>query len=132
MCQHVHVYHRFLIYYKYVRRIYVLLLGSEPTVKKFNPFQWYQPWCCKVAFSQRDFTQCVTERSSLEQRYYVGAKLTELLYARTKDLIKTWTISIRVAALYYSSFRYKSILVGAWLTSCINICSFMYYSKGVT
>ena len=130
MCQHVqHVYHGFLIYYKYVRTIYVLFFGSETTVKKFNSFQWYQPWCCKVAFSQRDFTQCVTERSSLERRYYVGAKLTEMLYAKTKDLIKIWTISIRVSSLYFASFRYKSILVGGWLTSYINIFIHLLFQR---
>ena len=63
----------------------------------------------------------------MERRYYVLAELTEILYVNTKDLIKIRTISIRVISLNFVSFRYKSILVGAPLTSYINIYSFIYY-----
>ena len=132
MCQHVHVYHGLLIYYKYLRAIYVLFLGFKTTIKKYHPFHWYQAWCCKVAFSQRDFQQCDIKRSSLERRYYVLAELTKLLYVNTKDLIKIRNILIRVVSLYFVSCRYKSILVGSPLTSYINTYSFIYYSKGVT
>ena len=128
MCQHVqHVYHGFLIYYKYVRIIYDLFLGFKTTIKKYHLLQWYQASCCKVVFSQRDFQQCVINRSSLERRYYILAELTELLYVNTKDLIKIRTILIRVVSLHFVSFRYKSILVEGPLTSYIDIYSFIYY-----
>ena len=128
MCQHVqHVYHGFLIYYKYGRTIYDSFLGFKTTKKKYHLVQWYQASCCKVAFSQRDFQQCVIKRSSLERRYYVPAELTDLLYVNTKDIIKIRTISIRVVSLHFVSFRYQSILVGGPLTSYINIYSFIYY-----
>ena len=127
MCQHVqHVYHGF-IYYKYVRTIYNLFLGLKAAIKKYQLLEWYQASCCKVAFSQRDFQQCVIKRSSLERCYYILAELTELLYVNTKDLIKIRTISIRVVSLHFVSFRYKSILVGGPLTSYIDIYSFIYY-----
>ena len=128
MCQHVqHVYHGFLIYSKYVRIIYDLFLGFKTKIKKYHLLQWYQVSCCKVAFSQRAFKQCVIKRSSLERRYYILAELTELLYVNTKDLIKIRTISIRVVSLHFVSFRCKSILVGGPLTSYIDIYSFIYY-----
>ena len=98
------MYHGFLIYYKNIWTIYVLFLGSKTKMIKHHPFHRYQAWCCKVAFSQRDFEQCFIQRSSLEWRYYVPEELTGLLYANTKDLIKTWTIWIRVASLYFTSF----------------------------
>ena len=105
MCQHVqHVYHGFQIYYKYVWTIYVLFLGFKTTVKKHHPFQWHQVWRCKMAFIWRDFEQCIMKRSSLKWRYYVPAELTGLLYVNTKDLIKIWTISIRVVSLHFVSF----------------------------
>ena len=132
MCQHVHVYHGLLIYYKYLRATYVLFLGFKTTIKKYHPFHWYQAWCCKVAFSQRDFQQCDIKRSSLERRYYVLAELTELLYVNTKDLIKIRTILIRVVSLYFVSCCYKSMSVDGPLTSYINTYSFIYYSNGVT
>ena len=98
------MYHRFLINCKNTWTIHVLFLGSKKSIIKHHPFQRYQAWCCKVAFSQRDFEQCFIQRSSLERRYYVSAELTRLLYADTKDLIKIWTIWIRVATLYFASF----------------------------
>ena len=132
MCQHVHVYHGLLIYYKYLRTTYVLFLGFKTTSKRYHPFHWYQAWCCKVAFSQRSFQQCDIKRSSLERRYYVLAELMELLYVNTKDLIKIRTILITVVSLYFVSCRYKSILVSGPLTSYINTYSFIYHSKGLT
>ena len=49
--------------------------------------------------SQRDFQLCVIKRSSLERHYYVLAEIMELLYVKTKDLIKIGTISITVVSL---------------------------------
>ena len=67
-----------LIHYKYVGTIHDLFLGFKTTIKKYHLLQWYQASCCKMAFSQRDFQQCVIKRSSLERRYYVLAELTSL------------------------------------------------------
>ena len=116
-----------LIHYKYVRTIHDLFLVFKTAIKKYHLLQWYQASCCKMAFSQRDFQQCVIKRSSLERRYYILAELTELLYVNSKDLIKIWTILIRVVSLHFVSSRYKSILVGGPLTSYIDIYSFIYY-----
>ena len=52
-----------------------LFLGFKTTIKKYHHFQWYQASCCELAFSQRDFQQCIIKRSTLEQRYYVPAEL---------------------------------------------------------
>ena len=71
--------------------------------------------------SQRDFQLCVIKRSSLERHYYVLAEIMELLYVKTKDLIKIGTISITVVFLQFVSFHYKSILKGGQRTSYINI-----------
>ena len=116
-----------LIHYKYVRTIHDLFLVFKTAIKKYHLLQWYQASCCKMAFSQRDFQQCVIKRSSLERRYYILAELTELLYVNTKDLIKIRAILIRVVFLHFVSFRYKLILVGGPLTSYIDIYSFIYY-----
>ena len=101
-----------------------LFLGLKAAIKKYQLLEWYQASCCKVAFCQRDFQQCVIKRSSLERRYYVLAELTELLYVNTENLIKIQTISIRVVSLHFVSFCYKSILVRVPLISYVNIYSF--------
>ena len=121
MCQHVqHVYHRFLIFYKYVRTIYVLFLGSETTIKTFNPVQWYQPWCCKVAFSQRDFDWLLSRNfGSLE----IQMEIREIYGHKSANIHDITSLTHTLMYVPDVILDRKSLLLWKDINACVCACA---------